>query len=115
MAINCNYPEAALSSGILFEDNEFHMDEKGPFVLPTNNFINYHGPGNITFKNNKWRVYHDASLRRRLLLTLPSIDFCHPTKGEMFVNFINNDFSVPSGLSSPVYAHLVIINLDFFP
>ena len=62
MGVDCNYPEANLTNSILFKDNMFFMDAEGPFVMPTNNFINYHGPGNISFINNTWRVYHDSIL-----------------------------------------------------
>ena len=61
MAISCNYPDANLTNSVLFENNQFLMDAVGPFVSPTNDFINYHGPGNLSFINNTWKMYHDSS------------------------------------------------------
>lgn len=52
MAAGCNYPEAILSGEVIFESNTFYMNATGPFVTPTDNFINFNGPGNLTFKGN---------------------------------------------------------------
>ena len=62
MAASCNYPEAFLGGEVLFENNYFYMNSSGPLVTSTDNFINFHGPANLTFKNNIMRVFHDSSV-----------------------------------------------------
>ena len=112
MEASCNYPEAYLGGEVLFENNYFYMNTSGPMVDSTTNFINFHGPANLTFWGNYMWIFHDSSVRRRIILSLPSIPFCHPVGGYFALTFENNDCSIPIELTNK-FAHYVLINAGF--
>lgn len=70
MVVFCNYPGAPTNAEIIFEHNWFLMTSEGPYEETTNNFINYFGPGNMTFYNNTFNIFMEGPTLRWLVLAL---------------------------------------------
>jgi hypothetical protein len=97
-----------MTGEIVFDSNRIIMAKKTP-VVQTNNIITYHGPGNLTINNNTFHLFHMPPQRIRVLLTVVSIPFCNPDKGDQNILIKGNDLTSPE-TDKEIYLHLVVVS-----
>jgi len=66
MEIECNYPEAAITGEVYFDNNTVYSGNERKIPM-LNGYISYTGPANFTLKNSHFSTYTPIEYDRSVI------------------------------------------------